>query len=227
MPAIQPQSTTDRRRSLLGMAGFIVVLLIANGAAGWLGLKYTALANERGQELLAAVSAAGIGTREAQVDFKVQVQEWKNVLIRGHDPEDRTQYWTAFEARETMVAERLAQLIPAAGLIGSSREHLEALQGNHRALGIAYREALGSFQPQTDPASFRQADAAVRGQDRALADALDALADQTQRESTRISSELEQAAQRRAQRLQTFTLATTLGTILLLFGMVFLSARKD
>jgi hypothetical protein len=31
------------------------------------------------------------------VAFKVQVQEWKNVLLRGKDAEQLKRYWAAFE----------------------------------------------------------------------------------------------------------------------------------
>ena len=36
---------------------------------------------------------------EANLEFKVQVGEWKNVLLRGKQPEQRNRYWSQFEAR--------------------------------------------------------------------------------------------------------------------------------
>jgi len=37
---------------------------------------------------------------EANLEFKVQVQEWKNVLLRGKQPDSRNRYWSQFEARK-------------------------------------------------------------------------------------------------------------------------------
>ena len=38
------------------------------------------------------------------VAFKVQVQEWKNVLLRGKDPKQMDKHWGAFEKQEKSVA---------------------------------------------------------------------------------------------------------------------------
>ena len=35
---------------------------------------------------------------EANLEFKIQVQEWKNVLLRGKNPEQRDKYWAQFQA---------------------------------------------------------------------------------------------------------------------------------
>ena len=33
---------------------------------------------------------------EINLNFKTQVQEWKNVLLRGHNPEQYEKYWSQF-----------------------------------------------------------------------------------------------------------------------------------
>ena len=44
-------------------------------------------------------------------DFKVQVQEWKNVLLRGKDSAQRERYWVAFQKQERIVVQDASQLL--------------------------------------------------------------------------------------------------------------------
>ena len=48
---------------------------------------------------------------EANLQFKIQVQEWKNVLLRGRQPADMDKYWQQFQAREQQVQQLLDQFI--------------------------------------------------------------------------------------------------------------------
>lgn len=50
--------------------------------------------------------------RVVQVDFKKQVQEWKDIFLRGQSPEDLAKYTQQFHSQETQVrqgAKNLAQ----------------------------------------------------------------------------------------------------------------------
>jgi hypothetical protein len=44
------------------------------------------------------------------VAFKLQVQEWKDTLLRGKDPQKLDHYWSAFQTREQTVDELAAKL---------------------------------------------------------------------------------------------------------------------
>ena len=44
-------------------------------------------------------------------DFKTQVQEWKNVLIRGHDEKQREKYWGKFNIKHQKVQSGLNDLL--------------------------------------------------------------------------------------------------------------------
>ena len=45
--------------------------------------------------------------------FKTQVQEWKNTLLRGKDPEQLDKYWSAFNKIEKEMAAQSTQLASA------------------------------------------------------------------------------------------------------------------
>jgi hypothetical protein len=70
------------------------------------------------------------------VAFKLQVQEWKDTLLRGKDPAKLDQYWTAFQSREATVdklADDLERTLPA----GESRVLIEQFATAHHAMGGA------------------------------------------------------------------------------------------
>ncbi|CAM2163339.1 methyl-accepting chemotaxis protein [Paraburkholderia sacchari] len=100
------------------------------------------------------------------VVFKVQVQEWKDTLLRGKDPALLEKHWSAFEAREREVDALAAQLktnLPE----GESRDLVERFAAAHTAMGEGYRTGLAAFKAAgLDSAA---GDHAVAGVDRAPA----------------------------------------------------------
>ena len=43
--------------------------------------------------------------------FKTQVQEWKNVLLRGHNKADREKYWGRFKQRESDIQTKFRAML--------------------------------------------------------------------------------------------------------------------
>jgi methyl-accepting chemotaxis protein-1 (serine sensor receptor) len=75
--------------------------------------------------------------------FKLQTQEWKNVLLRGRTRRS-ARYWSAFEKQEAVVQEAAPLL---AGLpAGDSRSRVEGFAQAHQRMGQAYRSGYQAFQ---------------------------------------------------------------------------------
>ncbi|MGP4843480.1 methyl-accepting chemotaxis protein [Marinobacter sp. 1Y8] len=96
-------------------------------------------------------------------EFKTQVQEWKNVLIRGKDDNQRNKYWSRFKASEADIQRELKQLIPAVEN-AEAKSLLERFQSAHKSMGQRYREGYQSFIDSGFDSSA--GDAAVQGIDR-------------------------------------------------------------
>ena len=104
------------------------------------------------------------------VAFKVQVQEWKNVLLRGKDAAQLKRYWAAFEKEEAAIQTQAAQLLK--GLpAGDARERVQQFAQAHQRMGTDYRKGLEAFHSAgQDP---QAGDQAVKGMDREPAKLLD------------------------------------------------------
>jgi methyl-accepting chemotaxis protein len=79
------------------------------------------------------------------VAFKLQVQEWKDTLLRGKDPADLDKYWTAFQTREKTVSTLAAELktkLPE----GESRTLIERFAIAHTSMGEGYRKGFEAFK---------------------------------------------------------------------------------
>ena len=103
-------------------------------------------------------------------EFKVQVQEWKNVLLRGKDAEQLKRHWAAFEKEEAAIQTQAAQLLK--GLpAGDARERVQQFAQAHQRMGTDYRKGLEAFHSAgLDP---QAGDQAVKGMDREPAKLLD------------------------------------------------------
>jgi methyl-accepting chemotaxis protein len=129
---------------------------------------------------------------QANLQFKIQVQEWKNVLLRGKQPADRDKFWAQFEEQERQVQDTLGRLSAMTVLDAEIRGQVEKLRDEHRALGVAYRKGRDAFVAAGgDPVA---GDQAVKGVDRAASEQMSALVASLRKQSDQQSLSISSAA---------------------------------
>ena len=132
--------------------------------------------------------------REMQVGFKKQVQEWKNILLRGEDPKSFEKYLDGFLAEEKFVQERAAELRsatqdPAILVV------LDEFETAHDELGTKYGDAIQAFAKDLD---VKAADKRVKGLDRPPTDLIDTLVARLEVDEVTSSQQAAVAAERNA-----------------------------
>ena len=128
-----------------------------------------------GAYLSGLAKAVGSSLRVGSV-FKTQVQEWKNVLIRGNAQADFDKHFAAFEKDEKTVQHELGLLGELLARCGMDPRAASEVATTHAALGVKYREALKRFDRQ-NPEAGKVVDKLLRGVDRPATQAIEAIAD--------------------------------------------------
>ncbi|MCV2222456.1 methyl-accepting chemotaxis protein [Pseudomonas sp. C98] len=131
---------------------------------------------------------------EANLQFKVQVQEWKNVLLRGKQPADLAKYWSQFEERQRDVQNILGELASQKGIEANLKSRIERLREEHRQLGAAYQKGRDAYVATGGDASA--GDAAVKGLDRATSEQMSALVAELREQGTAQSALISASADR-------------------------------
>lgn len=122
--------------------GLVVILLCALAGLGsaWLSLS---------TDVPPQVAQATDGERLSR-DFRLQVQEWKNILIRGHDDEQRIRYTKAFDEKGREVATLAGML--SASLVDPDAQRLADFRRSMRRWSATIARRLSSSPP---PATTR------------------------------------------------------------------------
>lgn len=159
----------------LGQRIYLLVfsgLLVGVCASGFLLSRLSAQAAAY-DDLFANGVKLGDDARVMQVNFKKEVQEWKNVLLRGHILDDYTKYSKSFQVEQAAVT-KSAQDLKAKVTDADAKATIEEFIKEHDALGAKYQTALAVFE-KSQGRDSASADAVVRGQDRAPTDLCDAV----------------------------------------------------
>ncbi|MEE3506298.1 methyl-accepting chemotaxis protein [Pseudomonas sp. 10C3] len=123
---------------------------------------------------------------EANLQFKIQVQEWKNVLLRGKEPAELNKYWGQFEERQREVQDilgRLANQTPP-----ELKTRIEKLREAHQVLGTAYQKGRDAFIASNgDPVV---GDTAVKGMDRSASEQMSELVAQLREQGSQQSEHI-------------------------------------
>jgi len=164
-PVRASSSFVGIQTKLLGALGVGLAIVLTCGVAG-LASAWANLGSDLPPEVEQLALSEQLGR-----EFRLQVQEWKNVLLRGHDAELRAKHLAAFDEKGRQVEAIAARV---GGVADAQVQALARQFGEqHRALDAKYHEALGPFEAAGYDASA--GDALVLGLDRPLGVTLDKL----------------------------------------------------
>jgi methyl-accepting chemotaxis protein len=148
------------------LSGFFLVALLAAGLAGWRAMVVIKDRNAEGMQRAAMLMQAVDIARSSQVEFKIQVQEWKNILLRGHDPANLDKYTQAFVKTGKQVNGELTRLQELLGKLNLSTPLVGEALRMHEELGTNYLKALKQYD-SANADSYKVVDGLVKGMDRA------------------------------------------------------------
>jgi methyl-accepting chemotaxis protein len=181
------------------------MLIIVIGLYGFIAILES---NERvhksvleGQTMANAIDTA----RLSQVHFKKQVQEWKNILLRGNDKDLFNKHLMAFNEEDQKVNEYLQSLSQIASGSGMSVPQINDVIKVHEKLGHQYREALKKYN-KSDLKSAVLVDKSIRGIDRQMTDDIDTMVVIIKNISEKRIKEIEATAKTKLEAYQTLSL---------------------
>ena len=159
---------------------------------------------------------------QAQVNYKMQVQEWKDMLLRAGDAGLYEKHKGLFEQRERACAQALEQALRLASgpLLWDNFTDLDIfeikqLQEEHKALGKGYRDALVGLDRSNRLSAF-EVDKRVMGIDRPLMGLMEKVAGRLAQKAQALGKAQSDWAQKRAWGLAGADLALTAGLLWLL-----------
>ena len=153
-------------RAKLILLSIVTILLLALlGGVGILKMHQMAAITEQGLLAVKTENAAMAAVENANLQFKTQVQEWKNILIRGNDSQNFDKHLAQFDDMEMKVQSALGTASGLMKELGLATDDIEKLKKDHVELGGKYREAIKQFD-KADQNSGKLVDKLVKGIDR-------------------------------------------------------------
>ncbi len=173
---------------LILLASFLMFTMLITGLAGWRTFSEMRDIDLETMNNAMLVEATINTARTAQVEFKKQVQEWKNTLLRGNDPAAFEKYSKAFSQQSELTQTNLKKLKEQFGQLGFDTAQVDDTITAHAELGTKYLTALKQYDV-SNPNSSHVVDALVNGLDRPPTQKLDAIVTYVVEQSKKIMAE--------------------------------------
>jgi hypothetical protein len=174
----------SNRRSILSW-GTLAKLGLTAAFFAWFYLIWTST-DELDRRLNSTVDPFAVA-HDLQVEYKLEVQEWKNLLLRSSDRSSLDKNWRIYEQQYRKVAE--------AAEAGLKQSDVRAINVKLQSFIDAHKENFAKYQK--DKVAFeksgydpRNADANVRGIDRPLLEMLEAADEEMQHEKKLINGRM-------------------------------------
>ena len=204
-------------RTRLGLV-FGLTLAI-NLGIGLYAIDFYAQTTSRAAQLYDHSSQIETTGLTAQVHFKKQVQEWKNVLLRGQNADLYEQYLGQFYHQESLTRSAIERLLTLLHEQPEAQQTAQEFLAAHLRLGREYRQALLLYDP-TQSAPHLIVDQQVRGIDRQPIDLLDkVVASATSHRAGQLAV-IERNVARVEQNILLIVIATMTGAVTLLLWLI-------
>ncbi len=178
------------------------------------------------QQALVRTAALADDVRLLQIDFKWQVQAFKDILLRGKDPDLFARHKNEYDAN----LNKVAVAIPGISGRMQSEEYapvadaVKRLAEDHKLVSTRYSEAIDTYAKllgKSGAAAGLAADEPVRGIDRQLTADIDTLASFTRKLTAgNAAAAAEQAAKRHAHiALKLYLVAAVLIVLVIIAGL--------
>lgn len=158
--------------------------------------------------------------RQAQVDFKIQVQDWKDTLLRGNDPASFEKYYSQFTKDNDNVQIELLKLKKDMSNRGMDTSSVEDLIDTHKQLYDKYTKAIQSYDC-SNVESYHIVDTMVKGIDRKPTDDMNSLVKQVENvANSETQNIMKQSDIKTSNFNKELILVSVLGIILIIFSAV-------
>ena len=199
------------RAKVLTLFAVCVACVLAAAAFGF--WRYSLSLEAFDHDVMASQNnAIAVVTMEA--DFKKQVQEWKDTLLRGKKPDLFDKHWGNFQAREADVRREAEQLSRGIADADTTQLVVQFLAA-HKSMGEAYRRGLAQFKDHDFDSAV--GDKAVAGIDRPPTELLAKAKDRLVSLAAARAREAKEMASHTTWVASLLLAAVTLGAVLVFF----------
>lgn len=212
-----PERFKKLRAKVLGLlaAGILSVGLIAIYSFSVLSGKLTLY-----QELMENEVKAANLANQISLDFKRQVQEWKNVLLRGTDDSDRNKYWQRFQDYQQTIQKEADDFLKL-NIDSKYLSDMRQFKQIHGSLLSRYESGYQQFV--ANDYSHSVGDQSVRGIDREPTKLVEKIAGELGNATKQISDDTADGA---AKAISLGILAIVLAiTVSAFFAIIFMNTR--
>ncbi len=215
---VKQMSNWTIRKQIAGGFALIIGIVIFVGVNGFMGLRKTIATSAKITAQIKAddnLWSENVNrARLAEVDFKKQVQSWKDTLLRGNDKDAFAKYFAEFNKHEAATRKDLLALRKSFQAAHMDIAPVDLALATSKKLGLAYRNAIKSYNPD-NPKSCFLVDRQVQGIDRAPTKAIAVMVGEAEASHVNSTMEAEKAFEHQARLMQKIILAGGLAGVLL------------
>ncbi len=171
------------------LAGLMSLVVVATGIYLLRGISETNKRLNTNLELAKIYTRTAADADDVEFAFRGQVQEWKDILLRGNDPASFSKYHDNFLKQETEVQTRGKDLTAAMAKLGLDTAKLDEFLRDHSEMGERYRAALKKYGSGRME-SARIVDSMVKGMDRGPRVLIDEVAESTMKQESEMFADV-------------------------------------